>query len=212
MMVPPIVSQVAQQTAVDQRGVGTALYTRTFQVHAGVSARQDRLVFTGIYVNGDLKTIYVLTDTLGSVNATPEQIDQVKTQYERPKPADVFHAPWDARYLRDYKYTMVNPTTIGFSSLVTDTAHGSGTFTIDGGKHVTGYQYTMSANWPHATNGTVSGQRAEVLPRYWAVTHEVQQYTGTYGPFKAAAITEIVQSSFRRFANVAAAQRAVHTR
>lgn len=207
-MVPPIVGQVAHQTAVDQHGVVTALYTKTFDVHAGPSSRQDRLVFTGIYVDGDLKRIRVMSYSVGGVNATSQQVSQVKAQYEHPKPTDVFRPPWDGRYLREYRYNVVNPTTVGFSSLVIDTAHGSGSFTIDAGKHVTAYQYTMSANWPHATNGTVSGQRAQVLPRYWAMTHEVQQYTGTYSLFKASATTDITQSSFHRFATLGDAERA----
>jgi len=32
---------------------------------------------------------------------------------------------------------------------------------------------------PHATSGQVNNGRAELLPGYWAVTQEIQQYQDT---------------------------------
>lgn len=205
-MVPAIVTQVAHQTAQDQSGVASAQYTRAFDVHAGAGSRHDRMIFTAIYSNGDLVKVHITSDTLGGKNATPAQLAQTTSDYE--KGTDTFRPPWDLRYTGDYNYHIVNPTTIAFNSLVTDKAHGSGTFTIDAHNHVTAYQYKMSANYEYVTSGTVSGERAQVMPGYWAVTHEIQQFTGKYGLFPGAATTDITQASFRRFASVSDAQAA----
>ena len=207
-VVPAIVAQVAQQTAQDQSGVASTQYTRTFDVHAGTSSRHDHMIFTGVYTNGDLAYIHITSDTLGGKDASSSQLAQTKMDYEHPKSTDQFRPPWDQRYISEYAYQVVNPTTIAFTSLVTDKAHGSGSFTIDMQNHVVAYQYTMSANYKYVTKGTVTGQRAEVLPGYWAVTHEVQQYVGKYGPFPGGATTDIVQSSFHRYSDLADAQRA----
>ncbi|MBV8245831.1 MAG: hypothetical protein JOZ38_07920 [Candidatus Eremiobacteraeota bacterium] len=208
-MLPAVVSDIVQQTTRAESGVATAQYARTFDVHAGSAKRHDSLTFVGLYQNGDLVSVHITSDMLGGKSATPEQLAQAQSQYEHPQPADVFRAPWDARYTADYTYRVASATTIEFTSLVKDTAHGSGSFTIDAQNNVLTYQYTMSANWKYATLGTVSGQRAEVLPGYWATTHEVEQDTGRYGPVPGGATTDIVQSSFRKFANVTDAQRAM---
>lgn len=205
-MLPAIVTQVAHQTGQDENGVASAQYTRTFDVHAGSASRHDHMIFAAVYSNGDLVHIHIASDTLGGKNATEAQLAQTKSDYEHPKSTDLFRAPWDPRYTSEYNYRVVSPTTIAFTSLVTDKAHGTGTFTIDGQNHVTAYQYTMSANYEYVTSGTVSGERAQVLPGYWAVTHEVQQFTGKYGLIPGAATTDITQASFRRFTSLSDAQ------
>lgn len=207
-MVPAIVTQISHQTAQDESGVTSAQYTRTFDVHAGSASRHDHMIFSAVYSNGDLVHIHITSDTLGGKNATSTQLAQTESDYEHPKSTDLFRAPWDSRYTSEYNYQIVTPTTIAFTSLVTDKAHGSGTFTIDAQNHVTAYQYKMSANYEYVTSGTVSGERAQVLPGYWAVTHEVQQYTGKYGLVPGGATTDITQASFRRFTSVSEAQQA----
>ena len=211
-MVPTIVTQVAHQAVQDDSGVASAQYTRTFDVHAGAASRHDHMIFTAIYSNGDLVRIHISSDTLGGKNATPAELAQTESQYEHPKPTELFRAPWDQRYLGEYNYRIVDPTTIAFTSLVNDKAHGSGTFTIDAQNHVVAYQYTMSANYEYVTTGTVSGQRAQVLPGYWAVTHEVQQYSGKYGLVPGGATTDIRQATFRRFTSVSDAQGSIGPR
>jgi len=103
----------------------------------------------------------------------------------------------------------VNPTTITFTSTVNDTAHGSGTFTIDGNGNVLTYQYAMSANLQYVTHSSISGQRAEIVPGCWAMTHELQQYAGRYHGIPGTATTEITQSQFARFSSVAEAEKVI---
>ena len=211
-MVPAIVTQVTHQAAKDDSGVASAQYTRTFDVHAGAASRHDHMIFTGVYSNGDLVYIHIASDTLGDKNATSAELAQTESQYEHPKATELFRAPWDQRYVSEYNYQVVNPTTIAFTSLVNDKAHGTGTFSIDAQDHVIAYQYTMSANYEYVTKGTVSGQRAQVMPGYWAVTHEVQQYVGKYGLVPGGATTDITQASFRRFSSVSDAQASIDPR
>jgi hypothetical protein len=44
-----------------------------------------------------------------------------------------------------------------------------------------------------------------VLPGYWAVTQETQNYKGTYGLFSAAGTIQITFSDFRRFPDLQSA-------
>ncbi len=206
-MAPAIVMQIARQTARDENGVASAQYTRTFDVRTAASSRHDQMIFTAVYSSGDLVRIRIMSETLGGKDATAAQLAQTESDYEHPKSTELFRAPWDPRYTSEYTYSVVNPTTIAFTSLISDKAHGSGTFTIDRQNHVTAYQYKMSANYQYVTSGTVSGERAQVLPGYWALTHEIQQYTGRYGLFPGSATTDIVQASFRRFASLSDAER-----
>jgi hypothetical protein len=209
-MIPAIVTQIAQQAAQDERGVVSAQFTRNFSARAAFSSRHDSLSFTGVYQDGTLVSIHITKDTIGEKDADAAQRAQATDQYVHPRPAAVFHAPWDPRFLNEYSYTISSPTTIAFTSLVKDTSHGSGTFTIDGHDHVVSYQYVMSANWPYATFGQISGQRVEVLPGYWAMVSQTEEFRGRYSIFSGRASADVTQTSFQRFATVADAVRAAN--
>jgi hypothetical protein len=206
-VIPAVVTQISAQTALDERGVVAAQYTRSFSARIALRSTHRDLAFTGVYQNGVLVYVRVLTDVNDGKNASSQEIANVESHYEHPAPGDAFHAPWESRYLGEYSYRVVDATTIAFTSLVIDTSHGSGTFVIDAHDHVTSYQYRMSANWKYATSGDVSGLRAEVLPGYWAVTNQTEQYRGRYGIFTGSAHAEITQSAFQRFPSIDDAER-----
>ena len=86
-----------------------------------------------------------------------------------------------------------------------DEAHGSGTFTYDADADVVTYTYAPNALPPHANAGTITDLRSEVLPDYWAVTQETQQYKGSYGPFAGSGPRQVDFSDFRRFADLESA-------
>lgn len=197
-MIPAIVTQVADRTTAATRGTVNCSYERTFRVHAGPASRSDHMIFQGVYDDGVLVGVHVVEDTLGGVAASAAQREQTENEYEHPKPGDLFRAPWDARFLGEYTYRIVDPATVAFSSLVNDTAHGDGTFTVDAQGDVLTYQYAMSANLQYVTRSTISGERSEVLPGYWAMTHEHQQYWGNYKGIAGGATTEIAQTAFHR--------------
>jgi hypothetical protein len=204
------VTQIAQQAVQDQRGIVSAQFTRSFSVRAALSGRHDLLTFTGVYQDGTLVFMHVTKDTIGNKDASASQIGQATDQYVHPRPTAVFHAPWDPRYLDEYSYSIKDPETIAFTSLVKDTSHGSGTFTIDAHDHVVSYEYAMSANWPYATSGDISGRRAEVLPGCWAMTSQTEQYRGRYGIFAGRATADVTMSSYQRFPTVADAKKAAN--
>jgi hypothetical protein len=209
MSVPALVTQAAAQTSRAEQCVVSTAYDREFHVRVGPSNRADHLLMNGVYENGMLIAVHVVQDTLGRTQASSAEKAQTQTQCEHPQPGDLFRAPWDPRYLADYTYSIVNPTTIAFTSDVKDTAHGSGTFTIDGSGNVLTYQYAMSANLEYVTRSSISGQRAEVVPGCWEMTHEVQQYTGRYHGIPGTATTDITQSQFVRFSSAAEAGKAI---
>ena len=156
------------------------------------------MVFTAVYDNGTLVGVHILEDTQGGLPASASQRSQTEAQYEHPKPGDLFRPPWDTRFVDEYSYRVVDASTVAFTSLVNDTAHGSGTFTTDPQGDVLTYQYAMSANLPYVTHSAISGQRAEVVPGYWAMTHELQDYSGKYKGIPGGATTEIAQSGCHR--------------
>ena len=129
--------------------------------------------------------------------------------YEKPKPGDAFEPPFDARYADAYSYREGTPQTIAFRSSLRDSAHGNGTFAYDSDHDVVWYAYQPNALPPHATSGTIVDQRSQVLPNYWAVTQETQQYRGHFGPFSGAATEQVDYSGFSRFPNLQIALRSI---
>ena len=129
--------------------------------------------------------------------------------YEQPKAGDAFELPFDARYSGAYSYRQDSPQTIAFTSPLHDGAHGNGTFAYDADHNVVWYAYQPNALPPHASSGTILDRRGEVLPKYWAVTQETQQYRGSFGPFPGAAKEQVDFSDFSRFPDLQTALRSI---
>lgn len=197
--VPAIVVKAAQRTQAAQRGIVGLRLHRVFDVHAGPYHRHDDLQFAAVYQDGTLVKVRILSQQIGGKDADAAANAQTAQKYEHPAPADVFRAPFDPRYLQDYSYEQVDAATVRFKTLVRDSAHGDGTFTVDPAGHVTAYRYSPAAMPQYAKTGTVSGSRAPVLPGYWATTKETQQYSGRYAIFGGGADVSIEQSGFVRF-------------
>jgi hypothetical protein len=207
---PPIVVRIAERTAQTSKGVVALRLHRVFDVHAGPSSRHDDLVLAEALQDGRVIRVRVVSYTIGGKTASTDQSAALAQSYEHPKPGDVFDEPFDARFLRDYHYT-VNGRTIAFTSPIHDGAHGSGTFAIDASDNVTARTYTPNVFPRYATGGSVSDSRANVLSNYWAMTREVQQWRGHYGLFSGGATVVITQMGFRRFATAAQAASAIQT-
>lgn len=191
------------------RGIVAYRYERAFYVRAGPMSRRDELLFAGVDVNGTVRFVRIINDTIGGKAADSSQLVATTSQYERPNPGDVFEAPFDARYVRLYRFQVAGPRTISFSPITPRYGVGQGTFTYDSHDNVVRYQYVPSTLPQHATSATIVDVRRQVLPGYWAVTQEVQQYSGRYGMFGGAATVQITLSGFVRFSTLAQAERAV---
>jgi hypothetical protein len=187
----------------------TFAYDRSFFVHAGPMSRHDHMLFYGIYVNGRIAKVRIVAATIGGKAADASQIASTTSSYEHPKPGDVFEAPFDPRYAALYRYGMTARRTVDFAATRPRYGLGRGTFTFDGAWNVLRYDYSPAVLPPHATWGTIVDERAQVLPGYWAVTHETQTYSGTYSIFGGGATVTISVYGFRRFRNLAAAERAI---
>ncbi|MGH7736253.1 MAG: hypothetical protein ACREMP_00025 [Candidatus Tyrphobacter sp.] len=203
--VPPIVAKISQEYRRTQRGIVAVRYHRVFDVHAGPRRQHEDLLFDGIYVDGTLVKVKVLHYTIGRKNADTKQVAEVVNSYEHPKPGDVFEAPWDPRFMTEYRFTPTPDRTIRFTALDTSYGHGNGSFTYDAGGNVVSYAYSPTVLPAHAKTATVQGLRSQTLANYWAVTSESQSYSGHYSIFAAAATLAVTQSDFRRFANLASA-------
>jgi hypothetical protein len=206
---PPAVIRAAREFERTTRGIVTFMYDRNLSVSAGPMRRHDELAFYGVSVDGRLVKVRVVRDTIGGKNADASQVASTAHSYEHPKPGDVFEAPFDPRFLARYSYRVLNEHTIQFAPLHPAYGLGSGTFTIDAHANVVGYRYAPSVLPSHATSGSIVDERRQVLRGYWTVTHETQSYSGSYTVFGANGTVQIGITGFRRYPNLAAAERAV---
>jgi hypothetical protein len=202
---PPALAQVAHRYMKTTQGVVAFQILRVFDVHGGFSSRHEDLVMNGIYDNGRLVRVRVVSYSINGRAASATEIAGVEQSWNHPNPSDVFAPPYDARNFGGYHYTGGGPSTIYFQSDIRDAGHGRGSFTYDAQGDVVGVTYQPDVLPPHASSGTITDLRSEVLPRYWAVTQETQQYRGTYGPFAAAGTIQVWYSNFRRYPNLQSA-------
>ena len=202
---PPDLALVSQRFAETTRGVVSFHLHRTLDVHAGFQSRHEDLVLDGIYDNGAIAKVKVSSYTIDGKPAGSDAQAALEQSYEHPNPSEHFNPPFDPRYVSAYQYQSAGPQKIAFTSTVHDAAHGNGTIAYDAGGNVVSCTYQANVLPPHASSGEVSDRRAEVLPGYWAVTQETQQYKGSYGPFSGAGTVEITYSGFQKFADLPAA-------
>lgn len=207
---PPAIVQIAQRVQSQEQGSVVYQLTRNFQVHAGPMHRTDQMEM--LIASSDGKTVKarIVTDVIGGKAASAQTIAQTENQYEHPKPGDLFHRPFDPRYLNEYTYQQVDSVTWKFTTLVKSSGTGDGTFTLDSAGNVVKYQYSPAVLPQYTSRGTVSDVRSQVLPNYWAVTQETQQYGGHYAIFGGGANVMIDYTQYRHYPDIAAAVAAVN--
>ena len=202
---PPALWQVAQRFAAGTRGIVSFRLHRVLDVGAGFSHRHEDLSLRAVAVNGTIVRVRIDTYTIDGKPASADDIAHMLAAYQTPQPGQRFHPPFDPRYVWEYRFAARPPQSMLFTSTIHDPAHGNGSFTYDGAYDVTSYAYQPNALPPHASSGTIVDRRAQVLPGYWAVTHETQDYKGSYGPFPGRAHEDVDFSGYRRFADVQSA-------
>ncbi|MGA2760214.1 MAG: hypothetical protein ABSF08_07860 [Candidatus Cybelea sp.] len=200
---------MAQQFAQTTRGIVGFRLHRVLDVHAGFQRRHEDLVMVGVYDDGAIAKVRIVRYTIDGKPASSSDDAGMERAYEQPKAGDAFQPPFDARYAGAYSYRQDAPQTIVFTSELCDGAHGNGTFAYDANRNVVWYAYQPNALPPHASSGTILDRRAEVLPKYWAVTQETQQYSGSFGPFPGAATEQVEFSDFSRFPDLQTALRSI---
>lgn len=196
---PPALVRVAQRYLQTTRGViGFSLH-RVLDVSAGFSHRHEDIVMHGIVRDGKVVRVRILSYTIDGRAAGADARAAMAQAYENPGPGQRVALPFDPANFAQYRYRQDGPQTIAFTSNVRDAAHGDGTFTYDGADNVVSCTYAPNALPPHATAGVVVDRRLQVLPHYWAVTQETQEFKGRYGPFAGSASEEVDFSGFTRF-------------
>jgi hypothetical protein len=206
--VPPIVVSVGQRFLQTSRGVVTFRLHRVFDVHAGPSSRHDDLVLDGVYQNGNLVRVHIVSDTVGGKAQSQDDVATAEDAWLHPKAGDAFHPPFDPQYFAEYSY-QARSAKVRFTSKIDDGGHGMGSFSYDPNHNVTSYTYQPAAMPQYAKSGTVSGTRSAVLPGYWATVKETQQYQGHYALWNGGATVQLMWSSFHRYDSLTAAERAI---
>ncbi|HLY03130.1 MAG TPA: hypothetical protein VKR56_11635 [Candidatus Cybelea sp.] len=206
---PPALVQVAQRYLETSRGVVGFTLHRVLDVHAGFQSRHEDLVMVGVYDDGAIVKVRIVSYTIDGRPASASDDAAMEHAYEEPKAGDAFQPPFDARYAKAYSYRQETPQTIAFTSNLRDGAHGNGTFAYDADRNVVWYEYRPNVLPPHAASATILDRRAEVLPRYWAVTQETQEYRGSYGPFPGTGTEQVDFSDFSRFPDLQSALRSI---
>lgn len=184
---------------------------RIFDVRGALQHRHEDLVMNGVYDDGALVRVRVVSYAINGKPASAGEIAGVEQSWNHPRPSDVFASPFDPRNAGGYQYRSAGDGAIAFSSTVHDAGHGNGSFTYDARGNVISYTFVPNSLPPHATSGTIADRRSEVLPGYWASTEETQEYKGRYGPFAASGEIQITYSDFRRFSNLDAALSSLQT-
>jgi hypothetical protein len=199
---PAIVSAVAARFVQSQKGTVSFRLHRVFDVHAGPQSRHDDIVFDGVYKNGTLVNMRIVSYTIGGKDADAQQSTQFEEDWLHPKPSAIFHPPFDPRYLSEYHYQFNGDGVVAFTPLLQDASHATGTFTYDENDNLLSYTYAPCVMPEYAKSGMIWDRRGAVLPNYWAVTHETQQYKGHYALWNGGATVEITWTNFRRFATL----------
>jgi hypothetical protein len=203
--VPPAIVQIAARVRSQEQGVVLYHLRRAFDVHAGGMARHEELELA--VVSRDLNTVKVrvLRSVVDGKPSDDAHIKQIEAQYEHPNAGDVIHRPFDPRYLSEYTYQVVDARKFRFSSLVHDTAHGDGTFSVDDTGNVISYRIAPSVLPKYTTSGTISFERSQVLPGIWQLTSELHEYHGRYAVFSGRATATITYDSYARYSDVSSA-------
>lgn len=200
--VPPAVAQIAQRVERQEQGIFLYRLHRVFDVHAGPMHRHDDLDLAVVVQDAAVVKVRVLRALTGGKPADGPAMQQIEQQYERPKSTDVFHRPFDPKYVNEYTFRPQDGGTYAFSSSLRDGSHGEGTFSLDRDGNVVKYVYTPYALPQYASSGTVVNERSQVLPGVWYLTREAHEYRGHYLIFGGGATAVITYNSFRRYADL----------
>ena len=206
---PPAVVQIAQQVQRQSTGVVSCHLTRTFDAHVGPFRRHEELDLAIVSQDGKTVKVRVLRYQISGRDQDANARAQMEAKYENPNPRDVFHLPFDTRYLNEYTYGDTSQQTVHFVSQMQDSSHGDGSFSLDKDGDVVEMEYSPKVLPQYASAGTVTDDRAQVLPNYWSVTREVHHYRGHYAIFGGHADVDIEYSQFKRFPDVQSATAAL---
>jgi len=202
---PPALLQVAQRYEQSTRGIVVFKLHRVLEAHGGFSSHREDVVMNGVYDDGVLVKVRVSQYAVNGKSANAGAVSALEESWNHPAAGDVFAPPFLADDFDGYAYREGGPWTIDFSSNVHDAGHGNGSFSYDAQYNVVTCTYEPNVLPPHAASGEIVDRRAEVLPGYWAVTQELQQYKGSYGPFSAAGSVQVTYSNFQRFPDLQSA-------
>jgi hypothetical protein len=202
---PPAVEQVAQRFAATTRGVVSYRLHRVLDVRAAFLRRHEDLSLHAISVDGTIVRVRIQSYTIDGKPASAADSQSMTQAYESPQAGQRFRLPFDPHYSAEYEFSASAPETMAFTSTIRDAAHGNGRFTYDTDYDVISYTYAPNALPPHASSGSIADKRGEVLPGYWGLTRETQDYKGRYGPFAGRAHEDVDFSGYRRFADVQSA-------
>jgi hypothetical protein len=208
---PPALTQIVQRYQQTSRGVVVFRMHRTLDVHGAFKKRHEDLVMEGVYQDGATVKVHVYSYTIDGHAASSSDVAALEESWDHPKASDVFAPPFDPNHVDGYQYQQGGGSTIYFNSSVQDAGHGRGSFTYNAQNDVVSVSYQPNALPPHASSGQITDVRSEVLPGYWAITQETQQYKGNYGPFAAAGTVQVAFSDFRRFPDLQSALRALNS-
>lgn len=206
---PPAIVQIAQHVQRQESGVVTYHLSRTFDAHVGPFRRHEELQLAIVSQDGTTIKVRVIRYQIGGGEQDANARAQVEAKYEHPNPQDVFHRPFDPRYLAEYTYDNPSAQTVHFTSIVRDSSHGDGSFSLGKDGNVTEMQYTPNVFPQYASSGTVTDDRSQVLPDYWSVTRELYHYGGHYAIFGGHADVDIEYTQFKRFPDIQSATAAL---
>lgn len=201
-IVPPIVVTAANLAAADRSGIVEYRVRQTAEIDGGPIHERDDITIVVVADGGEVVKVRVLAFTADGKVQSDAARRKVETQVQADKSR--FATPFDTRSLPDYSFA-VDGSTIRFVSLKRDGEHGDGWFRVDADGHVVAMTYAPNVMPQYASSGSVTVDRAAVLPGFWATTTSVSTFAGHYLFIHGAATFTTRESGFRRFGDRAAA-------
>ena len=120
-----------------------------------------------------------------------------------------FKAPYDARHMASYTFTLENcdgcapgSTAIRFTSAVKDDQHGKGLMILDSQQRVREVRYTPNVYPPNVTRGELTLIRDEVGKDMTGLTGLKADYQGAMGLIKGSFVMNQRNTAFRRYSSV----------
>ncbi len=206
---PSIVERAAAWNRADLGGVIVHQRHITVAVSAGPAHYSEQNDAAVMMQDGQYTVVRYLRvvkegKTLGQADLAQRDSDNAR---DLQRGAAFFKQPYDARYLRDYSYTVPGECQcasgemlVAFQSLTRDDQHGDGTMRIDSTTgRVLSVTYIPNVLPKHANTGQTTETFGEPIPGLWTIVSIERTYSGHVAFFSGSGKVDETMDHFQRF-------------
>jgi hypothetical protein len=207
-VVPAVVVQAASVALHDRQGVIGYRIHQTSAIDGGPFHQHDDVLMVVVADGPNIVKVRVLHFTENGAELSDKRKTQLANDLLAGQAKGGFAVPFDSRHFPEYTYSVSGPI-VSFKAIVRNADHGDGTFQVDAGGHVVRMVYKPDTLPKYANWGSVTVDRAEVVPGFWATTRSDSRYRGGLGFIRGGGSFVADMDGYRRFASLAAAEAAL---